>query len=79
MTREDPITQGYFFLQGILVIATLGQMQSLMAVMRKRQPLWVSSQPELLLFLYPASWIVDSTLTYLNLKMLPMIFSFHIL
>ena len=51
MTQGDPVTQSYFLFQGTLVIATLGQMQSLMAVMMMRQPLWVSSLSELLLFL----------------------------
>lgn len=49
MTQGDPVTQCHFFSQGTLVIATLGQMQSLMAVMRRRQPLWVSPLSELLL------------------------------
>lgn len=51
MIQGDPVTQCHFFLQGTLVIATLGQMQSLMAVMMRRQPRWVSSLSKLLLFL----------------------------
>ncbi|XP_076427551.1 uridine-cytidine kinase-like 1 isoform X2 [Peromyscus maniculatus bairdii] len=62
-------------LLGILVIATLGQTQFLTAVMRKRQPLWASSQSELLLFLSsllsPALGLQRQHINLFEFKMLP--------